>query len=140
MNNKGMAMALMCILFPVILGFVGICIDGGRLMLEDMKINDAVRHAAQSAVTYYDIDEEAKAVTINRARAEAAARNILETNCKDSEVTNISISDEVCELEAQKEVRMFFINLVTKVDKKTVKAKYTANLAVDIDEEVVEEE
>ena len=57
-NKKGYSTALLALLLPVLICVLGFAVDGGLIIYRANELSSAVKIAAISATSIYDIDDE----------------------------------------------------------------------------------
>lgn len=107
-NNKGFVMAFICVALPIFLAMAGLMIDCGSIMFYKARLMTAVKFAAISATSNYEVVDEQIVLRDNVSFVEEA----LHKNFQEANLTNFAIDPDennLCTVEANAEVPLFFI-------------------------------
>lgn len=133
-SNKGFIAVLICMMLPVIIALLGICIDGGILLYYDARLMSAAKFAAISATAFYDVtDGKAVLQGVNDSGpAFDAAKNALKMNFIDAQLYKFEINNtkkSECTVKAKVNVDFFFAKIF-HVDGTTIEEEYTAERVI----------
>ena len=124
-NKKGYSTALLALLLPVLICVLGFAIDGGLIIYRTNELSSAVKIAAISATSIYEIDDEGE------YRLTASANDVqelLNTNMDGAVLKLFSIDMEAsgrCTVEGSSHVDFVFMKLFG-IEGKTVTSSFTA--------------
>jgi Flp pilus assembly protein TadG len=130
-RKDGIAMVIFIILLPLMLGFFGLAIDGGNLMMNTFKLRSACRLAALSGGSksisdgsgHYIIDDLAAAKTIatkNFRLNFSGSTAIIDPNVS----LNVKVQKKSIKVQASMEVKFYFINILGGPNSTTIKEYY----------------
>lgn len=124
-NKKGYSTALLALLLPVLICVLGFAVDGGLIIYRTNELSSAVKLAAISATSIYEIDDEGE------YRLTASANDVqelLNTNMDGAVLKLFSIDMEAsgrCTVEGSYHVDFVFMKLFG-IEGKTVTSSFTA--------------
>ena len=124
-NKKGYSTALLALLLPVLICVLGFAVDGGLIIYRTNELSSAVKLAAISATSIYEIDDEGE------YRLTASANDVqelLNTNMDGAVLKLFSIDMEAsgrCTVEGSYRVDFVFMKLFG-IEGKTVTSSFTA--------------
>lgn len=123
-NQKGYTTIIFMMIFPIILMFSGIILDGSMIMYNQNKLMVAVKYATLSATTEYDV--HSGQVRINEDAAREKAEQVLLQNSEDAKIVDFSVENgNECYLVGNLEMEYTFMKLFG-FNKKTLHAEYSA--------------
>lgn len=126
MNKRGYWAAGMAVFLPVLLLVMGFALDGGALFLRTTQLSNAVKYAAISASSIYELDEyENYHLTASFSQVET----LLKLNLPDAELAGCSIDESrpgTCTVKGSCEAEFVFMKIFG-IETKTVTAEFTAS-------------
>lgn len=129
-RNNGYITVFVCMLMPLFLALLGICIDGSIILYNDAKLMTATKFAAISATAFYDVKDGSVVLKgmNDSGAARDAATNALEKNFSGAWVYEFSINNSKkneCTVKAKVKVDFFFARIF-HFDSTTIEEIYTA--------------
>lgn len=124
-NKKGYSTALLALLLPVLICVLGFVIDGGLIIYRANELSSAVKIAAISATSIYDIDDEGE---YRLTASDNDVQEILNTNMDGAVLNFFSIDTEItgsCTVEGSYHVDFVFMKIFG-IEGKTVTSSFTA--------------
>lgn len=124
-NKKGYSTALLALLLPVLICVLGFAVDGGLIIYRANELSSAVKIAAISATSIYDIDDEGE---YRLTASDNDVQEILNTNMDGAVLNYFSIDTEIngsCTVEGSFHVDFVFMKLFG-IEGKTVTSSFTA--------------
>lgn len=112
--ERGSSGLMMAALLPALIGFTGLVVDGGRVLLARRRAQIAVDSAALAAASMVDIDEfrsVRNVVQIDVAEAQAAAQNYAEFNYPGLGV-NCAVAERQVSCSASQDVPTVFMSTI----------------------------
>lgn len=94
-SEKGSVIILTALMLLVVIGFIGLAIDVGRLYITKNKLQNAADMAATAAVrqvNYEELQEGAEEIKINKVQANAIARRFVKMNLERKSVQTNTIN------------------------------------------------
>ena len=124
-NKKGYSTALLALLLPVLICVLGFAVDGGLIIYRANELSSAVKIAAISATSIYDIDDEGE---YRLTASDNDVQEILNTNMDGAVLNFFSIDTEItgsCTVEGSYHVDFVFMKIFG-IEGKTVTSSFTA--------------
>lgn len=122
-NNKGNILVLVCAVLPVLIGVVGVCLDGSLVIYYETKLMAATKFAAVSASSNYDIIKEKTVINATEDQVKTA----LNENFNEAKLRSFSInsaSKNKCTVIAETNVNFVFMKIFG-INSKTLSESYT---------------
>lgn len=122
-REDGSVVVFIAILLPILIGIIGLTIDGGMLLYRQAALKDATEAAAKSALLMsYDIELWAneRRILVDEERAAISAEKVLKNNSSTSRIDSIDVKNDVSiVLETSDEVHFTFVKIFG-IDSKTI--------------------
>lgn len=96
-NEEGSVIVLMVFLLPILIGFIGMTIDGGNIIYHKSKLIEATEAAGRSAILLsYDktIWENEGRVVIDIELARESVENVLKMNFRQASLESVELRTE----------------------------------------------
>lgn len=122
-GNKGNVLVVVCVALPVLMGVIGICLDGNLVIYNQTKLMAATKFAAISASSNNKIVNEKTIITAT----EDQARNALLENYDQAKLRSFTISEtskNKCTVVAETEVNFVFMKIFG-INSKKLSESYT---------------
>lgn len=114
-NDRGSIVVFVAILLPVLIGFIGVSIDGGLLVYHKAMLSEATEAAAKSALLMsYDRDlwEEQRILYVDDDVARANTSRVLKSNFEKASIKSFSVvNNRQVVLVAQATVEFSFMRI-----------------------------
>lgn len=91
-RQRGQVLVLVVVLLPVLLGFLGLALDGGYFLLAWRAVSIAADNGARAAAVDVEIAQGSKALISYYARATSDGQAIAKKNLDPLQLNNVSIS------------------------------------------------
>ncbi len=130
-EEKGSVIVIFALLLPVLIGIIGLTLDGGMLLYQRALLTEATEASAKSALLLsYDKDlwiSEGK-IVVDESEALIQGSRILKVNFDNAYISNIEIVNDVSiVIESKVEVEFSFMKIFG-FDKKVLMDKQTYSL------------
>lgn len=122
-NNKGNMLVLVCAALPVLIGIIGVCLDGSLLVYYQTKLMAATKFAAVSASSYNKVISGKTIITATEDKAKSA----LIENFSQAKLRSFSInstSKNKCTVIAETDVNFVFMKMFG-INSKKLSESYT---------------
>lgn len=122
-NNKGNILVLFCIILPILLGAIGICLDGSLLVYNQTRLMAATKFAAVSASSYNKVVQGKTIINATESKVNSA----LTENFSEARLRNFSINEaskNKCTVIGEVKVNFVFMKMFG-VESKTISESYT---------------
>ncbi|OOM80585.1 hypothetical protein CLPUN_12510 [Clostridium puniceum] len=125
-NNKGNTLVLVCAALPMLIGVIGLCIDGSLMVYYQTRLMAATKFAAVSASSHNKIVQEKTIINAT----EDQVRSALIENFSQAKLISFTInpaSKNKCTVIAETEVNFVFMKMFltdSKDYKKTIRESY----------------
>lgn len=129
-DEEGSVLVLMVFLMPILIGFIGITIDGGNMIYQKNKLIEATEAAGRSAILLsYDKDiwDSERKVVIDLDLAKENVDMMLKKNFAQASVTSVTLKGEnSLDISTSVTVKYTFMKLFG-FDEKVIKSLQTSS-------------
>lgn len=134
-RKNGFAMVMFVVLLPLMLGFMGISIDGGNLMFNNFKLRTSCRLAALTGGSDSYSDGKGRYVITDISRAKKLATNNFWLNMSGKKgmtvpgvYPSISATSKSIRVKASMRVEFFFIPVIGGPNSTVINEYYDVNV------------
>lgn len=127
-RKKGYALIFICILMPIIIAIMGLCVDVGVILYYEARLMSATKFAALSASSNYVVVNKKIMIVEDQ---QAFVNNVLTTNFSDAQLVSFKVSGPKkekykCTVTTKTEVPLFFVGAIGLQKSKEIKEQYVA--------------
>ena len=129
LNQSGISLTMFVMMMPVIIGLMGLCVDGSYYLYERIKLDMATDAAARGAVHSLDLNRwrGQREIVLDHQRAVQIIQELLAKNMPGARYTKVEIPENAkneCIVETEVTVPTFFMKVVG-IQQYKVRAKAT---------------